>query len=43
MTCKCGHDALAHPYDPSTPLNPYFPCLKCDCRDYDMAPKEAGF
>ena len=43
MTCKCGHEAVDHPYDHATALNPLFPCTKCDCKDYEMAPKEAGF
>ena len=43
MACKCGHLAVDHPYNHETALNPRFPCIKCGCNDYDMAPTEAGF
>ena len=45
-SCKCGHRAREHSYAPGTPFcenTPCFPCIKCDCKNYEMAPKEAGF
>lgn len=46
MSCKCGHQAREHSYAPGTPFcenTPCCPCTKCDCKNYEMAPKEAGF
>ena len=46
MSCKCGHEAADHRYIGAVledKLKPRFPCVKCNCKDYDMAPKEAGF
>lgn len=43
MACKCRHEAVDHAYDDKTAIDPRFPCKKCECLDYDMAPKEAGF
>jgi hypothetical protein len=47
MTCKCGHLALDHPYTVVRLHGrkvPRYPCTKCYCINYDMAPiKEAGF
>ena len=45
MTCKCGHEAIDHSFHPGNALSldfPHFPCTKCDCKNYDMVPKEAG-
>ena len=45
-SCKCGHRAREHSYAPGTPFcenTLCFPCMECDCKNYEMAPKEAGF
>lgn len=50
MTCKCGHLAVDHPYTVVRLHGmhgrkvPRYPCTKCYCINYDMAPiKEVGF
>ncbi len=46
MPCKCGHLAKDHPYSVGIMYcgnMPCFPCKKCDCKNYDMAPKEVVF
>ena len=46
MTCKCGHSEVDHPYGRAASHwrnLPHFPCTKCNCDDYELAPKEAGF
>ena len=43
MTCKCGHSAVAHFPIGATCQELVIPCMICDCKDYDRAPKEVGF
>ena len=46
MPCTCGHKAADHPYSPDDENCEHtdcFPCTKCNCVNYDMAPDEAGF
>ena len=46
MACKCGHEAKDHQYAPPDTLrftDPRFPCVKCECRNYDMASDMVGF
>ena len=43
MPCKCGHQPIDHP-SPSEPYSwesPQFPCLKCDCKNYERVTEEA--